>query len=109
MNPLHKSAVVLALVGATSFAATGADAASAATGKTLVQHQCVSCHAVEPGQQSPNPKAPTFAAIANEPSATAYSLHVFLQTTHATMPNFVIESDDIDDIVSYILSLKQKP
>ena len=109
MNPLHKSALALAFAAATSFAATGADAASATRGKTLVQQDCVTCHAVEPGGQSPNPKAPTFVAIANEPSATPYSLHVFLQTTHATMPNFVIESDDIDDIVSYILSLKLKP
>ena len=47
---------------------------------------------------------------AGEPSATAYALHVFLQTTHATMPNFVNKPDDIDDIVSfYILSLKAKP
>ena len=109
MNPLHRSAAVLAFAATTSFATAGADAASAARGKTLVQHECVSCHAVEPGQQSPNPKAPTFAAVANEPSATAYSLHVFLQTTHTTMPNFMINSDDIDDVVSYILSLKQKP
>lgn len=109
MNPLHRSAAVLTFAAATSFAATGASAASATRGKTLVQHECVSCHAVEPGQQSPNPKAPTFAAVANEPSATPYSLHVFLQTTHATMPNFVIQSDDIDDIVAYIGSLKKQP
>jgi len=109
MNHLQKSAIVLALASATSFAAAHADAASAARGKTLVQRECVSCHAVEPGQQSPNPKAPTFAAVANEPSATPYSLHVFLQTTHATMPNFVIQSDDIDDIVAYIVSLKNQP
>jgi mono/diheme cytochrome c family protein len=109
MNLLHKNAAVLAFAAATSFAATGASAASAVRGKTLVQRECVSCHAVEPGQLSPNPKAPTFAAVANEPSATPYSLHVFLQTTHATMPNFVIQSDDIDDIVAYIVSLKQQP
>ena len=110
MNPLHRSAAtVLAFAAAISFSATGADAASAARGRAMAKQECVSCHAVEPGQQSPNPKAPTFVAIANEPSATPYSLHVFLQTTHTTMPNFVIQSDDIDDIVAYIGSLKQKP
>ena len=109
MNPLHRSAAVLAFAAAISFAATGASAASATRGKTLVQHECASCHAAEPGEQSPNPKAPTFAAVANEPSATPYSLHVFLQTTHTTMPNFVIQSDDIDDIVAYIGSLKKQP
>lgn len=108
MNPLQKSAAVLALAAAL-FVAVHADAASVARGKALVRQDCASCHAVEPGGTSPNAKAPTFAAVANEPSATPYSLHVFLQTTHATMPNFVINSDDIDDIVAYIESLKQKP
>ncbi|HUI35623.1 MAG TPA: cytochrome c [Stellaceae bacterium] len=109
MRFLHKSAAVMILAGTASLAAAHADAASAARGKAMVKQQCAGCHAVEPGGQSPNPKAPTFAAVANEPSATPYSLHVFLQTTHATMPNFMINSDDIDDIVAYILSLKAKP
>jgi cytochrome c len=108
MTLLRTIASVLACTLATSLAATGASA-DATRGKALVQQGCASCHAVEPGQQSPNPKAPTFSAIAGEPSTTAYGLHVFLQTTHATMPNFVINPDDIDDIVSYILSLKAKP
>jgi mono/diheme cytochrome c family protein len=84
--------------------------ASAATrGETLAQQWCAECHATKAGQQSPNPKAPAFTAIANEPSATDYSLRVFLKTTHATMPNFKINSDDIDDLVAYIRSLKGKP
>ena len=107
MKLLHKSAAVLALATAPSFAAVHADAASVARGKALVRQDCATCHAVEPGGTSPNAKAPTFAAVANEPSATPYSLHVFLQTTHATMPNFVINSEDIDDIVAYIESLKK--
>ena len=108
MYPLIKSTTVLAFIAATLSAASGAGAAPAGA-KALVQQECASCHAIEPGGQSPNPKAPAFAAVANEPSATPYSLHVFLQTTHATMPNFVIKSDEIDDIVGYILSLKAKP
>ena len=109
MSPWHKSAALLALAAATSFASASADAASVARGKSLVRQNCAGCHAVEPGGQSPNAKAPTFASVANEPSATPYSLHVFLQTTHATMPDFIINADDIDDIVAYIESLKEKP
>lgn len=109
MNHPLRSAATLAIAATISVGSAPAGAASAARGKSFVSQNCVSCHAVEPGSQSPNPKAPTFAAVANEPSATPYSLHVFLQTTHATMPNFKIGSDDIDDIVAYIESLKQKP
>lgn len=108
MSPLRTAATALTLVTSMSVVSTGANA-DAARGKALVQRECTSCHAVEPGGKSPNPKAPTFSAITNEPSATPYSLRVFLQTTHNTMPNFIIEPDDIDDIVSYIVSLKQKP
>jgi mono/diheme cytochrome c family protein len=61
-----------------------------------------------PKESSPNAKAPSFSAIALEPSATEYALHVFLRTPHPTMPNFVLQPDDIDDIVSYVVSLKPK-
>jgi len=46
--------------------------------------------------------------IAAEPSATEYSLRVFLRTPHPTMPNFVLNTDDIEDLASYIASLKTR-
>jgi cytochrome c len=52
-------------------------------------------------------KAPDFAAIANQPSTTALSLMVFLQTSHKSMPNLVIAPGEADDLVNYILSLKR--
>lgn len=80
--------------------------ADAARGRALAEQGCSQCHGVRPAEASANPKAPAFAAIATEPSATEYSLRTFLRVTHKTMPNFVIEPDDIDDIVDYIISLK---
>jgi cytochrome c len=99
---------LLALGAVVTWCATGTALAAPSRGEVLSQQWCSQCHAVEPGQQSPNPKAPVFSAIAAEPSATEYSLHVFLQTTHTTMPNFKIDPDDIDDIVGYIRSLAPK-
>jgi len=83
--------------------------ASATQGTILAKQWCAECHSVAAGQQSPNPKAPAFSAIANEPSATDYGLHVFLKSTHETMPNFRISPDAIDDLVDYIRSLKTQP
>jgi mono/diheme cytochrome c family protein len=80
--------------------------ADAARGQALSQQWCSQCHAVRPAEASVNPKAPAFAAIATEPSATEYSLQTFLKTPHPTMPNFILKPDDIDDIVEYIVSLK---
>ena len=39
-------------------------------------------------------------------SATNMSLRVFLRTPHPSMPNLVLQPDDVDDLVDYILSLK---
>src|SRR5437868_718904 len=55
-----------------------------------------------------NADAPRFVDVAAERSATEYSLRVFFRTPHATMPNFVLNQDDIEDIISYILSMKPK-
>jgi hypothetical protein len=46
--------------------------------------------------------------IANTPGMTSAALTVALQTTHVTMPNFVIKGDALQNIIAYILSLKEK-
>jgi hypothetical protein len=35
------------------------------------------------------------------------SLHAFLLTPHANMPNYRLTSKEIDDVVVYILSLRR--
>jgi cytochrome c len=76
-------------------------------GRALAERWCSECHEVAPGAPARDPAAPDFPAIAAEPSATAYALRVFLRTPHETMPNLLLGRRDIDDLVSYILSLKQ--
>jgi hypothetical protein len=39
---------------------------------------------------------------------TSAALTVALQTTHRTMPNFVMKGDASQNIIAYILSLKEK-
>lgn len=82
--------------------------ADARRGRALTEQWCSQCHAVSPNQAAGDPAAPDFADIAAEPSATAYALRVFLRTPHATMPNFIVDAGDIDDIVGYIVSLKRR-
>ena len=36
------------------------------------------------------------------------ALIVFFRTPHKNMPNLVIQGDEADDIIAYILSLKSK-
>jgi hypothetical protein len=65
------------------------------------------CHALHRGETSPEPTAPPFGDVANTKGMTATALTVWLTTSHPTMPNFVIEAHDMDNVVAYILSLKE--
>ena len=103
-----RSGLCVAFVALAALARANEASADAARGRLLAERSCAQCHALEPGQASANPKAPAFSAIAEEPSATEYSLRIFLQTTHQTMPNFILVPDDIEDLVGYIRSLKTR-
>jgi len=52
--------------------------------------------------------APDFPTIANIPTTTALSLNVFFQTSHKNMPDFHLTRTQADDLIAYILSLKEK-
>ena len=78
-------------------------------GLRYAERNCVECHAVTPGETlSPNLDAPPFVAVANTPGMTATALAVWFRTPHPTMPNLLIEGEDKDNIIAYILSLKRK-
>ena len=80
---------------------------AAGAGRALAQRLCTECHAIEPGQsQSPATSAPPFARIAAVPGMTSAALRVALQTSHRTMPNVMLQPDQLDDVVAYILSLQ---
>ena len=70
---------------------------------------CAACHAVLPDEQvSPLPQAPTFQSVADTPGMTEMALTVWLQSSHPTMPNIVLEPDDMRNVVAYIRSLASK-
>src|SRR5262245_47415257 len=76
-------------------------------GLLLARQVCVACHAIDKAQvTSPNPSAPRFETIANVSGMTALALRVALQTSHRTMPNLVLEDEEIRNVAAYILSLK---
>jgi mono/diheme cytochrome c family protein len=77
-------------------------------GRALARQVCASCHAIDKGEQlSPQPFAPTFQTIADTPGMTPTALSIFLKTPHATMPNLVLSDDELGNVITYILSLKQ--
>jgi cytochrome c len=81
----------------------------AARGHALARAWCASCHAVEPGApEGPFADVPSFTAIARLPTTTSSALHAFLSTPHGDMPDIKLKSGEIDAVVAYILSLKDK-
>ncbi len=76
-------------------------------GRRIAERDCVSCHAVKPGEVGPSPvqAAPPFQLVARMPSTTELALRVFLRTSHADMPNLQFTEQETDDLVAYIVSL----
>lgn len=79
-------------------------------GRQVATTICASCHQVIWGDERGRPQnAPSFPDIAKLPSTTALSLKVFLRSNHMEMPNLIISNSDTDDVIAYILSLKEPP
>ena len=111
-GPHRKRAGALAAVILLASAACGPAMAqdplgSPAMGAELARMVCADCHAIGPGERGTDlTGAPAFQDVADQSSATALSLRVFLLSPHLTMPNFALSDDQIDDLIAYIHSLR---
>ena len=85
----------------------GQEIGQAHRGFALAQRLCSECHAIQKEYaRSPNVNAPRFRAIASTPGMTAIALSAALNTSHHSMPNIMLATDEQADIIAYILSLK---
>ena len=77
-------------------------------GLASAREVCASCHAVQAGEtRSPNAQAPSFEAIARTSGMTGTALTVALRTSHETMPNLMLEREELENVIAYILSLSR--
>jgi mono/diheme cytochrome c family protein len=84
-----------------------AAAADARRGEIFAQRWCSQCHGIRPNQGSPKNNVPSFSDLARHPSIGENWLRAALRTTpHGAMPKFKLRRQDLDDTVSYILSLR---
>lgn len=103
--------VLIALVAMFTLASPAAaqTPGDANKGAALAVSACSQCHAVLAGKfRSPNPMAPSFESVARTPGMTDRALRVWLQSSHPTMPNYILDSEGRANIVVYIMSLKDK-
>ena len=99
-----RAVLLIALGGSASAEVQSADAVA---GQQLATAECSKCHALE-GPAHASQTAPSLAAIAQMRSTTSMSLHAFLLTSHPRMPNFRLTSQEVDNVVAYILSLQRR-
>ena len=103
-----KLLTALALV-AGSAVGSAQDVGDARKGLGFAQKFCSECHAILAREKpSPVPSAPPFQAVADTPGMTATALIVWFRTSHPTMPNLIIRDEDMDNVIAYILSLREK-
>ena len=79
-----------------------------ASGRHLAETMCADCHQIDFQQPKSVTRAPGFVQIAKMPSTTGLALNVFLKTSHDVMPNYILSQQESDDIVKFILSLKDR-
>jgi mono/diheme cytochrome c family protein len=103
--PTLISIPVLVGLASSAEAQTGDPEAGAAYAKQV----CAKCHAIDRTELSPEPTAPPFKDVANTPGMTATALAVWLTTSHPTMPNIVLDPQELDNVIAFIVSLKNKP
>ena len=109
MRPLIASSVLVVMVVAGAHLAAGQELSEASAGYDYASQICSGCHAVQRGANaSPNEKAPPFEAIANTRGMTEMALRVWFQTPHPTMPNLMMTPRQKDDVIAYILSLRER-
>ena len=80
----------------------------AAKGEALARASCAGCHGVARYRTSPNPSAPSFAAIANQEGLTAATLSTWLRDAHNYPGEMQVQLDarQVDDLVAYMLTLQ---
>lgn len=76
-----------------------------AAGRALAERWCTGCHLI--GADGPgSDMAPPFHAIASDPTKSREGLVIWLATPHTNMPNLGLSRLEIEDLVSYIVSLR---
>ena len=99
--------VALALVAA-SPPGSAQELGDTSAGQAYADGVCAECHAVKKGQRiSPHERAPAFEVVANSRGMSEMALRVWFQSPHPSMPNLMLKEKQSDDLIAYILSLKE--
>jgi hypothetical protein len=84
-------------------------------GDAIAEHEfararCSDRHAVENNDPPAVSErgAPSFQSIADAKTATATSLYVFPMSEHERMPQFILNEEDRQNVIAYIIGLRRR-
>lgn len=79
-------------------------------GLAFAQGACGGCHAVERQGLSPNPDAPPFAAVVNQPGLTRETLAAWLRDAHnyPEEMDFTLEPPEVEALIDHMLTLRSE-
>ncbi len=108
MRRLRPALAAISLTTGSALAQEQAWPGDPVAGRGLAEELCSACHAI-PGQGPvlEAPSAPPFQALAADPAVTGLTLHAYLRTLHPP-PSFVLDEEQLNDVVAYILSLRDE-
>jgi len=107
MQPRWNVVVLLPLLALGPPVALGQDLpGDPVAGEQFGREVCGTCHLV--AEDAPDPGiGPSLLEVAAHPATTEMSLRAFLVTPHPTMPNLILTPQETDDLISYLLTLKE--
>lgn len=106
MTRLTSLATAAALAAFAVQAAGAQTVGSQVRGQERAEQLCGDCHVVTPGREGSRSLGPNLVDYVRDPAVTEMALRSYLQTSHPVMPNVMLDRDDTDDIVAYLLARK---
>ena len=107
---IRRTTLIASLAAATPSAY--AQDGDVAAGHSFARSACSACHVVDAEQPRPPRRiviGTDFRRAANTRGMTATALRVFLTTSHPNVPNPILTSEQMADVIAYILSLRSEP
>ena len=80
--------------------------ADAAKGEQIARQWCASCHVIGGNPAGPVPQGPPSFQMVAHSGMSADQLRAFLAHPHGAMPNLALDRAEIDDLISYIETLR---
>ena len=100
--------LVVVVVTTAAHFASAQEFGDAGAGLAYANGVCAECHAVKKGERtSPHERAPAFELVANARGMSEMALRVWFQSPHPSMPNLRLTEKQSDDLIAYIMSLKE--